>query len=217
MGDHQRRQRELGQHVLQLAAHRGASVRVERRQRLVEQQHVGIAGQRARQRDPLALAARQPPGALAGQVGDAQALEELVDALLAAEGHVGADRHVREQRVLLEHEPDGAPLGREVDLRLRVEPDPLAERDAPAIGPAQPGDRAQDGGLPRPRWPDQRHRLRADAQAETELERAKVGGDVELERLHVERILYESSTPPLSTTSSTPIDSATSKSDSSCS
>ena len=85
--------------------------------------------------------------------------------------------------------PDRAPLGRQVDLRGGVEPRPLAERDAPAVGPAQPGDRAQDGRLARARGPDERDRLGADAQAEAELERAKGDGEVELERLHEESIL----------------------------
>ena len=128
-----------------------------------------------------------------------------------------AHRHVREQRVLLEDEADRAPLGRQVDLRGGVEPRPLAERDAPAVGAPQPGDGAQDRRLAGARGPDERDGLGADAQADAELERAKGDGEVELERLHEESILYESSTPPLSTTSSTPMARATSRFDSSCS
>ena len=55
--DEQRGQSELAQELLQLAAHRRLRVRVERRERLVEQQHTGVARDRARDRDPLALAA----------------------------------------------------------------------------------------------------------------------------------------------------------------
>ncbi|MEZ5121156.1 MAG: hypothetical protein R2736_06220 [Solirubrobacterales bacterium] len=46
---------------------------------LVEQQQLGIAGQRAGERDALALAAGQAGGGLVGQRADAEAIEELVD------------------------------------------------------------------------------------------------------------------------------------------
>ena len=124
---------------------------------------------------------------------------------------------MREERVLLEDEADGAALGRQVDLGRGVEPDPVAESDAPAVGAPQPGDGPQHRRLAGTRGPDERDGLGSDAQADAELERAKGDGDVELERLHEESILYESSTPPLSTTSSTPIARATSRFDSSCS
>ena len=119
------------------------------------------------------------------------ALEQLVDARVAraAEGDVGAHRHVREERVLLEDEADRAPLGRQVDLPRGVEPRPLAERDPPAVGAAQPGDRAQHRRLAGARGTDERDRLGADAQADAELERAKGDGDVELERRHEESSL----------------------------
>src|SRR5262249_31046580 len=150
-------------------------------------------------------------------VADPQAFEQLVDASLTAEGHVRAHGHVREQRVLLEHESDRAALGRQVDLRRAVEPHPVAQCDPPAIGPPQARDGAQHRRLPGARGTDERDGLAADAQADAELERAKADGDVELERVHDDSILYDSSTPPLSTTRSTPMASATSKFDSSCS
>jgi hypothetical protein len=152
-------------------------------------------------------------------VGDPHAVQQLADPRVArpAEGHVGPHRHVREERVLLEDEADRPALGRQVDLPVGVEPGVVAEGDAPAVGPAQSGDHPQDGRLARARGADEGDGLGADAQAEAELERAKADGDVELELLHEESILYESSTPPLSTTSSTPMASATSRLDSSCS
>ncbi len=55
--DEQRRQAELAQQLLQLAANRDLRVRVERGERLVEQQHARVARERAGERDPLALAA----------------------------------------------------------------------------------------------------------------------------------------------------------------
>ena len=194
-------------------------MRVERRERLVEQQDLRVARQGARDGHALALAARQPARALVGQVRDPHAFQQLAHAGVAraAEGDVGAHRHVREERVLLEDEADRAALGRQVDLGRGVEPGPVAEGDAPAVGAPQPGDGAQHRRLAGARGPDERDGLGSDAQADAELERAKADGDVELERLHEESILYESSTPPLSTTSSTPMARATSRFDSSCS
>ena len=144
VGDDERGQRQSAEDVLKLAAHDRARVRVERRQRLVEQQDLRIARQGARDGHALALAARQRPGALAREMADAQALQERADVRVAraAEGDVGAHRHVREQGVLLEDEAHRAALGRQVDLRGGVEPRTLAQRDAPAVGAAQARDRA---------------------------------------------------------------------------
>ena len=50
---------ERGLQLLQLGAHADLQERVERRQRLVEQQRFGIGDQRARQRHALLLAAGQ--------------------------------------------------------------------------------------------------------------------------------------------------------------
>ena len=49
------RPEDAAQVVVQLGAHQ----RIERAQRLVEQQHLGVEHQRAHDRDPLPLAARQ--------------------------------------------------------------------------------------------------------------------------------------------------------------
>ena len=60
--DEDRRQPELAQERAQLCAHPPARVRVERRHRLVQEQHLGPPGERPRQGDPLAL----PSGKLGG-------------------------------------------------------------------------------------------------------------------------------------------------------
>ena len=80
--------------------------------------------------------------------------------------------------------PDGAAVGRAVDLARAVEPDVVAERDPPARGLLQARDGAQDRRLARARRPDERERLGADRQAGAELERTKGVGEVELERRH---------------------------------
>jgi hypothetical protein len=78
-------------------------VGVERRERLVEQQHARAAGQGAGERDALALAAAEPRGELARQVGDAQTLEQRRDlrGAGARERDVALDGQVREERVVL--------------------------------------------------------------------------------------------------------------------
>ena len=189
MRHEQRRQRQLGEQLLELAADDAAGVRIERRQRLVEQQHGGVARQRARQGDALALSARQVRRLLRREVRDTEPLEQLVDARNAAERDVRAHRHVREERVLLEDEADGARLRRQVDARLRVEPRPLAEGDATAVGCAQAGHRSQHRRLAGPGRADERHRVALDGQLDVERKRPKAEGDVDVESLHETIIL----------------------------
>ncbi len=87
--------------------HRGG---VEAGGRLVEEQHLGVGGQRAGQRQALLLAAREQAGGLVGLVGEADAVEERVRRrarVLAAglqhEVEVGGDRAAQQDR-LLEHQ-----------------------------------------------------------------------------------------------------------------
>ena len=72
---------------------------------------------------------------------------------LQPERHVVGHRHVREQRVGLQHHADAAPAGgRSVTSRP-------ARRTAARRGPHEPRERVQRGRLARPAWPEQRHRL----------------------------------------------------------
>src|SRR5437016_14493142 len=57
MGDEDGGHAELALNLLELDLHRSAQVPVERRERLVEQQHLGTNDERARERNPLLLAA----------------------------------------------------------------------------------------------------------------------------------------------------------------
>ena len=61
----------------QVLAHLG----VERTERLVEQQHLRVDGQRARQRHALALAAGQLVGVAGLKTGEPDDLQEVVDLL----------------------------------------------------------------------------------------------------------------------------------------
>ena len=212
--DDERREPQIDQEVLELGADDRAGVGVERGQRLVEEQDLRPARQGASERDPLALAAGDGRRTHPGEVPDAEPVEQLVDACRAAVGDVRPDRHVREQRVLLEHQADGPLLGCEVDPGAAIEPRAPADLDPPAVGPAQPRDRLEHGRLARPRGADERDRLPVDAERDLQLVRAKAEGDVELELRHERMSLYESRTVALNTTSRMPIATAWSKSES---
>ena len=119
--------------ALDLGAHVDAQLGVQVGQRLVEQEALRIAHDGAPQRDALALAARQRARLAVEQALDAQdaggALHALVDvrarelAHLQRERHVLAHRHVRVQRVALEHHRDVAVLGRNVVDQLVADVD----------------------------------------------------------------------------------------------
>ena len=104
----QRRDLEPGEELLQLGPHVDLGVRVERRERLVEQQDLGVAGERAGERDALALAAREVAGPCVLEVPDPEAVEVLVGGVAPRVLDVLADGQVREERVVLEDEPDAA-------------------------------------------------------------------------------------------------------------
>ena len=131
----------------------GADVRVQRAERLVEQQHARLDGERSCERHPLALAAGELVRALPGPGGEADQREQLVDALadlvlraladLQAERDVVADAHVCERRVVLEHETDPAvlwPCARDVIA---------VDQHRAAVGSLEPRDDSQQRRLPR--------------------------------------------------------------------
>ena len=53
---------------------------IEARGRLVEKQHLGIAGERAREREPLLLAAGEPPRRPVAETGKPDELQQFRDA-----------------------------------------------------------------------------------------------------------------------------------------
>ena len=118
---------EDGRHVddvvepAQPLAELGADARVERAERLVEEQHLRLGGERAREAHPLPLAARELRWiAIARSPASWTRFEQLVDALadlglrplphLQPERDVVAHGHVLEGRVVLEDEADVALL-----------------------------------------------------------------------------------------------------------
>jgi hypothetical protein len=141
------------QPAAQLLAH----ARVERAERLVEQQHARLHRERTRERDALALAAgelirhasREPIELDESQKLEHAALDLGLRGPLAARLHADPERdvlehvHVAEQRVVLEHEPDAA-LARGPVRDVLV-----AEPHAARLGELEPRDDPEQRGLAR--------------------------------------------------------------------
>ena len=153
----------------ELAGRARARARVERGQRLVEQQHLRPPRERARHGHALALPAATacadarrpgPPGRTARA---ARARARAARARQPAQRirHVLPRAQVREQRVVLEHVAAAAALRGHVDPALGVEPDRAVRLHAAARRAQQPGGHAQDARLARARGPGQRQALAA--------------------------------------------------------
>ncbi len=118
VGDVHERRSQLGLDPLQLELHLLTELYVQRTQRFVEQQRGRLVDERAGQRHALLLAAGKLPRAPVLEpleLDDAQDLEHTPAVLLPGnalhlepERDVVVDRHVREERVLLEHHVDGS-------------------------------------------------------------------------------------------------------------
>ncbi len=83
VGDIERGDAEPVDQRAQLAAQLHPDAGIERRHRLVEQQHFGIGGERAGQRDALLLAAGKLVRIAPGEMVDLDEVRQLVDAPLA--------------------------------------------------------------------------------------------------------------------------------------
>ena len=153
VGDVDEGDADLALQRLQLALHLLAQLEVEGAERLVQQQHFRLIDQRARQRDPLALAARErrrPPRAETAQRDQGEHLLGAAVALFARHaahhqpvGDVVQDAHVRKQRVVLKHRVD-VPV-----VRRHAEHAAAMQRDRAVIRLLEAGDQAQAGGLAR--------------------------------------------------------------------
>ena len=124
MGDHDEGDAELALDLLQLHHHLLAQAVVERAERLVEEQHRGLADECAGERDALLLAAAQVPRVAIRKLVEADHLQHLahlaialaaLDALdLEAELDVLVHVAVGEEREALEHHGGVALRRREV-------------------------------------------------------------------------------------------------------
>jgi hypothetical protein len=134
---------------------------------LVEQQDLGLDRQRTGQRDALALPARELVGVALGQPFELDQVEERAHLLLdrrvggalgarahaQAEGDVLEDRHVPEERVVLEHEAHVAVLHALVGGVLTL------DQHATGIGSLEARDYPQQRGLARARRTQEGHQL----------------------------------------------------------
>ena len=147
----------------ELDLHFLAQLRIERGQRLIEQQHRRLRDQRAAQRDALLL----PAGELV-RIALAEALQAHVFQRrgdpgadhrggslrhLERERDIAFDRHVWKERVALEHHPHRPALRRAPREVFAV------QQDAAAIGEVEAGDHAQQRRLAATRGPEQREEL----------------------------------------------------------
>ena len=171
VGDVHEREAHFGLDPLELDLHRAPQLEVERAERLVEQEHLGLVDEGPGQRDPLLLAAGELGRLLAPLCLELDQGQHLVDLPLDVlglpstqpEGDVLVDVQVREQRVVLEHRVDRPPVGLGVgDVLTRKR------------------DRSRGGGLQARHHP-QRRGLAAARGAEKREERA--AGYVEIELL----------------------------------
>ena len=107
-----------------------ADARVERAERLVEQQHLRLDGERAGERHALPLAAGELRRVAVGEAVELHELEQLVDARLRSPPSAACGSsspkatfvphgHVLEGRVVLEDEADAALLRRAAASRPR--------------------------------------------------------------------------------------------------
>ena len=141
-----------------------AHLGIQSAERLVEQQHFRLDGQRSRKGHPLALAAGELGGKPFFEPVELDGCEKLLDAgadrrfrrpLLPRqnpqrEGDVFEDIHMREESVGLENEACLAFVGGELrDIAV------LEQHRSLRLRKFQPGDHAEQGGFSRSAWAEQ--------------------------------------------------------------
>jgi hypothetical protein len=145
------------QQVMDLLAQLDAQLGVEGRERFVEQDQLGLGGERPGQRHPLLLTTGQLVWLAVAQPGQADEVEQLVDPIATGragragqpEGDVAGDAEVREQRTFLGDDADAPGVGPHGGGRRRVERT-TGQGDHAIAGVLKPGDAAQQRGLARP-------------------------------------------------------------------
>ena len=163
--DVQERDPDLLLDPLQLELHLLAKLQVERAERFVEQEQARIVDERASERDPLLLTARELSGLASLEPLEVDEAQDLLHAafglgprdLLApqAEFHVVDHIEMGEQRVGLEDRVDVSAVRREVG---DVPPGEVDGADARVL---EPPDHPERGRLPAPRRPEQAEELAA--------------------------------------------------------
>ena len=190
-GDHDRGQRELAEYFLQLDPHGRARVRVERGQRLVHQQHLGVPRERARGQPAGAL---RPTAPRAGPSPDARS-----GGAPAARRRVPCRRRRRSARRSgagtarspgTRTRPNGDP-GR--GSRARASPTTLDHRSRSALRPGERGRRSHAAPSSSPSRTARRSPIAPDVERYAETKGAERDGDVDTKRIHAENLTPRSS------------------------
>ena len=191
VGDHHRRGAHRAQDLAQLVAQRAAQRRVERGQRLVQQQQRRLDGQRAPQRHPLALATRELTWIALLEATQAELLDHPrhsaralgAGAIPQAEAEIVRHGEVREERVALEHVADAPGLRGKIDPGRAVEEDAPVDDDAPRRRGDQPGQTRQRQRLARSRRPEEHGHPAARRPRHVEIEARHLQRDGDLEAI----------------------------------
>ena len=137
-------------HLAQLAPRALAQRRIEIRQRLIEQQHARLGGERARKCDALLLSARELMHLApleSREIHEGQRCRDfgldrsLLPAPCQSERDVAADVELGKQGVVLKDHPEAAPCRRHSRNRL------IRDRDAAAVRGLEAREEAQHRGL----------------------------------------------------------------------
>ena len=182
--DVDRRHTQVALHAGDLCAHLYAQARVEVRERLVHQEDPRLAHDRAAHRDALALPAGELPRLAFQQVRQAERLSRTLHAApdlrprrpprAQPEGDVLEHRHVRIERVVLEHHRHVAPS------RVELVDGLIADQDLAAVDLLEAGHHPQSGRLAAAGGADEDHEL-----AGGDLQREVVdGSDIVVELRH---------------------------------
>ena len=164
----ERREPPRAVEITHLTAHEGAPSRVERTERLVEEEKPRAAREGARQRDELSLPSGESTDVAGEQRCDAEALDDFMASgrITRAVGDVLRDGEVGEEVRLLVDQPDVTGFG--------GNPAPLdaIKQDAPRSGRDEPREDLQQRRLPRTGGPDH-HPVRSRLQREGDLRQAE--------------------------------------------
>jgi hypothetical protein len=181
--------RERPEVTFQVASQLAACRRIERRERLVEEQEPRIDGECARERDALRLSARersrhsvnlvresealQPPRGFGPSFGGADATRAQTERDVIERGEVG------EEQVVLKHDADRATLRRHVCAARGVLEDDSVELDPASVERDEPCEGPQKRRFPRAVRPEDRDDLAGrDLDGDVEVESAEPEGDL---------------------------------------
>jgi hypothetical protein len=190
---------EFPLHLPEQGAHLPPQRCVQCGEGLIEQERPRAAQQRPRERHTLLLAAGNFRGTAPFKSAEPKALDHGSSSVLAnlprqpmpPVADVLQDRHVREERQVLEDVAKRALLGWQIDALRAVEEHPLSGDDQSRVGPDEPRDHPQREGLSGPGRPEEHGQLIADRPDDVQIEARKPfaqgHGDAAHEDLRVSR------------------------------